>query len=303
MRPANIITVLALFIFLFSCSSEDPVQKGASALDMSEVMEWITTLSSDKYEGRETGTAGGIAAAAYLDSVIIQMGYNPVRENFHCEIAGKDVSNIHVKIEGADTNNIIIVGAHYDGLGIREGEIYNGADDNMSGVSAVLSLAKMQSARGVKPSATIIFTLWDCEERKITGSRYFVSNFYKPQRISLYMNFDMVGRTRQGDEFPEVCFAWNNNFPQLRTICEQSYLLAAKNDDKWLDIVYEERTGDGKGGSDYAPFSALNTPFIAWMETELHSDYHKPTDTADKISPLKLKRVILLSYYILTNFI
>ena len=116
------------------------------------------------------------------------------------------------------------------------------------------------------------------------------------------MNFDMVGRANNGELYPEVSYAWNNNYPYLKTLCQEYLRKALPNKKRSLDITYEMRWGDGKGGSDYAGFSKYNIPYIAWMEVEMHADYHKPTDTSDKISWNKLERVIRLSFYLTTRF-
>jgi hypothetical protein len=108
------------------------------------------------------------------------------------------------------------------------------------------------------------------------------------------MNFDMVGRTIT-PENPAVTFAWNNNYPYLLDICKE----VQKSIPAPFQVLLDERRGDGKGGSDYAPFSALDIPFIAWMEDFMHEDYHKPTDTFDKIHWEKLRKTTLLAYGIL----
>ena len=235
--------------------------------------------------------------------MLISIGYNPVRQNFYSSRIDKNVSNILARIDGKDTNSFVVIGAHYDGLGVVNGEIYHGADDNISGVAAVMTLAKMYKNNGVKPAKTIIFAFWDREEENILGSNYYTSNFYKPERISLYMNFDMVGRANNGDLFPEVSYAWNNNYPYLKNICRKNLHKALPKKNQSLDITYEVRWGDGKGGSDYIAFSKFNIPYIAWMEVNMHPDYHKPTDTSDKISFVKLERVIRLSNYISFNLL
>lgn len=278
------------------------LKRGLKAIDLNEIKKFTIELSSGKYQGRETDTEGNRAAARYIDSTLESVGYNPARQNFYSQKIDKNVSNILARIDGKDTNSFVIIGAHYDGLGIKGGEIYYGADDNISGVAAVMTLARMYrriyKEGGTKPDKTVIFAFWDREEVNIMGSNYFVSNFYKPERISLYMNFDMVGRANNGEQFPEVSYAWNNNYPQLKALC-MKYLHKALPDEKIsLDITYEVRWGDGKGGSDYVGFSKLNIPYIAWMEVNMHEDYHKPTDTSDKLSWSKLERVIRLSFYL-----
>jgi len=307
--PLKSLLLLTILITstLYSSSSlyASPTNRGLKAININEIKKLTIELSSDKFKGRATGSEGNEAAAKYIDSVLISIGYTPTRQHFHNDSINKDLSNIFARIEGVDTNSFIIIGAHYDGLGIRNDEIYHGADDNMSGVAAVMTLARIYrniyKENKTKPSKTIIFAFWDGEEEDMIGSFYFTSNFYKQERISLYMNFDMVGRANNGEQYPEVSFAWNNNYPYLKALCQKYLPIALPNKHKSLDVTYEMRWGDGKGGSDYAGFSKYNIPYIAWMEVEMHPDYHKPTDTSDKISWNKLERVIRLAFYITMN--
>lgn len=294
-----LITIFCSTLFYSSATLyAGPLNRGLKAIDTGEIKKLTKELSSERFSGRATDTEGNKAAAKYIDSVLHTIGYKSIRQTFYSQKINKNVSNILTSIEGKDTNSFVVIGAHYDGLGVREGKIYYGADDNISGVAAVMTLAKMYRMCKTKPARTIIFAFWDGEEENMLGSFYFTSNFYKPERISLYMNFDMVGRANNGEQFPEVSYAWNNNYPDLRTLCESTLRKALPRKNRSLDITYEERWGDGKGGSDYAGFSKYNIPYIAWMEVHMHKDYHKPTDTYDKISWKKLERVIRLSFYI-----
>jgi len=170
-------------------------------------------------------------------------------------------------------------------------------------------LAKMMKASGVVPQYTLLFCAWDGEEKGLLGSKYFVntwpSDLIVPEcgaslkeSVVCYMNFDMVGRTIT-PENPGVTFAWNNNYPYLLDICKK----AQESISKPFQVLLDERRGDGKGGSDYAPFSAQDIPFIAWMEDFMHEDYHKPTDTPDKLHWEKLRKTTLLAYLILFDLI
>ena len=167
----------------------------------------------------------------------------------------------------------------------------------------MLSLAKMLKSSGITPEYTVLFCAWDGEEKGLLGSKYFVNKWYDERNLTkdsicCYMNFDMVGRTADPAN-PAVTFAWNDNFPYLKQQCESvAEKIAAP-----FTVLYDQRFGDGKGGSDYAPFSARNIPFIAWMEDEMHADYHKPGDTPDKIHWIKLRKTVLLAYGILWGLV
>lgn len=108
--------------------------------------------------------------------------------------------NVLGKIEGKNLGEIVIIGAHYDHLGVgpmlNGDQIYNGADDNASGVSAVLQVAQAFLATGVQPECTVIFAFWDGEERGLLGSKYFVHHFADIDKVKGYLNYDMIGRNK-----------------------------------------------------------------------------------------------------------
>ncbi len=112
--------------------------------------------------------------------------------------------NILGKIEGKNPNEIVIIGAHYDHIGydpMLEGDqIYNGADDNASGVQAVLQVARAFLATGEQPERTVIFAFWDGEEKGLLGSRYFAMNYPDIKKVKGYLNYDMIGRNNLEDQ-------------------------------------------------------------------------------------------------------
>ncbi len=291
--------------------------------------EVVHFLTQDKLKGRKVGTAQGKAAARFIVREFEKMGYDvsmqKATDSDLTSIIGeprtdrpsypKYLNNVIARRDGKDAHKYVVIGAHFDAKGLDEqGRIRVGADDNASGIAVLLSLAKMIVEADVVPEYTILFCAWDGEEDGIgmLGSRYYVGNWYNEREsetcceghnhtqdsIVLYMNFDMMGRTKTPDN-PAVTFAWNNNYPYLLDICKD----AQKEVPQPLQVLLEERTGDGKGGSDYMPFSAHNIPFIAWMEDELHEDYHKYTDTPDKLHWDKLHKSTLLAWSVLWRLV
>ncbi len=279
--------------------------------------EIICFLSQKKLNGRETGTKDTKPAADFiiekfkemeLEVYTQQADSKAIEQVMGAPKKGKkypaSLTNVYARIEGRNPQKYVIVGAHYDHLGNKKGiGIHPGADDNASGIVALLSMAKMFKVSGIVPEYTMLFCAWDGEEKGLLGSRCFVWDWYKKKNsetkhaidsIYYYMNFDMVGRTKL-PESPAVTFAWNNNYPVLLDICIE----ALKDIPQPFNVITDERTGDGKGGSDYASFSKYNIPFIAWMEDDMHADYHKPTDTPDKIHWEKLRKTTLLAYSVL----
>ena len=140
-----------------------------------------------------------------------------------------------------------------------------------------------------KPERTIIFAFWDGEEQGMLGSRFFVKRCSFSSEISAYMNFDMVGRG--SDDNP-----WN-----------LSYLYSANNPvfGEWLQndtenyglrlIVDYKATKNLIGSSDTSPFARKGVP-IVWYHTEGHPDYHRPSDTADKVNYPKLAEITRAAY-------
>lgn len=278
--------------------------------------EVVGFMTQKKLKGREAGTRENAKVMAYIAGEFAAAGCDVRLQGVDAEGLAqaigapkpgktypKYITNVIASVKGRDTSKIVVVGAHYDHLGYRKGVgIHYGADDNASGIVALLSLAKMIKASGTVPEHTILFCAWDAEEKGLLGSKYFVQRWYANRSgadsICRYMNFDMVGRTADPSN-PAVTYAWNDNYPFLKVECEN-----ALNDIvQPFNVIYDRRLGDGKGGSDYAPFSAHNIPYVAWMEDIMHEDYHKPTDTPDKIHWIKLRKTVLLAYAILWGWV
>lgn len=273
-------------------------------------------MAHKKFKGREAGTRENHKIMEFIENEFRNIGINvriqPIDAQSLTNAIGEpkpgrtyppQMGNVIGSIKGKDPHKYVIVGAHYDHLGNKKGiGIHPGADDNASGIVALLSLAKMLKSSGITPECTVLFCAWDGEEKGLLGSRYFVADWYANRAASdticHYMNFDMVGRTADPAN-PAVTFAWNDNYPYLKQQCED----AVKKIVPPFNVLYDQRFGDGKGGSDYAPFSARNIPFVAWMEDQMHKDYHKPTDTPDKIHWIKLRKTVLLAYGILWGWV
>lgn len=314
------ILAAVLLMIAFNLHGQENVNKGYEEqfdiYSTKYAQEVVDFLADKRLKGREAGTKGCRIAMEFIEKELASAGYQVERQEITSDALtaaigepkpGKvypdKMTNLIAHIEGKSSEKSVVVGAHYDHLGKKKGVgIHPGADDNASGIVALLSLAKMMKASGITPEYTILFCAWDGEEKGLLGSKYFVSDWYSSKQpqdsICLYMNFDMVGRTATIDN-PAVTFAWNDNFPYLKEECEEALHSIVQP----FTVLYDRRLGDGKGGSDYAPFSAHNIPYIAWMEDLMHEDYHKPTDTPDKIHWNKLRKTTLLAYAILYGLV
>jgi Zn-dependent M28 family amino/carboxypeptidase len=184
---------------------------------------------------------------------------------------------------------ITIIGAHYDHNGIRGKDIYNGADDNASGASALLEIARQLSLlkNNNKP---ILFCLWDAEEKGLLGSEFFADNYTDRTNIQAYINMDMVGR-----EHPDSIFTFGAKFysAEFHNIIEQinSQLSTFILDYSFDDVNHSERPYQR---SDQWNFAKYKIPFAAFSDkhnAKKENDYHKPSDTADKIEYQKVIKV------------
>jgi hypothetical protein len=260
-------------------------------IDSERLMATVTELADPKYEGRAAGSPGGIAARGWIVGRYKTLGLHPVSGAFlhpfmftRKSISGTEEgqgANVLGLCIGTDPKlPFFVVSAHYDHLGIRDGQIYHGADDDASGVAVLLELAAFCQKTPFRHS--IVFAAFDAEERGLQGARAFMRKPMVPtERIALNINLDMVSRSDKR----EIFIAGTYHYPDLKKPLEE---VAAKapitvlfGHDKPVTVAggVEDWTNE----SDHGPFHAATIPFV-YFGVEDHADYHKPTDTADKIN-------------------
>lgn len=290
---------MAALLFPSQLFSQQPIEVGYRAILSQETRKLVEDISHDSFQGRQAGEYGGLMASYYIAAMLETYGVEPFvgnsffqKFNFEWPVSAFGMRNVLGVIPG-ETDEIVVIGAHYDHLGMEiDGDIricYNGADDNASGVSAVLQIAKAMKASGAKPYRTVVFALWDGEERGMLGSTYFVQDCPFLSNVRAYMNFDMVGRGPV------------ENLQHLSYV----YTAAYSSFGEWLRIDTEERGfafkpmykawGKPNFGSDNAAFADAGIPLV-WYHTEGHPDYHKATDTSDKIDYEKLLDITRAAY-------
>lgn len=323
-------TIFPFLLFIsISLFSQSTKEKGFATINKESAKAYIGFLASDAVEGREASRHGGRVAGEYVKSVLQDMGLKPLNEDsyfqpfeaysperqkrvrfsVHPDSIQKysqlpahrklELRNVLGYIEGKNKNEYVVMGAHYDHLGMDEvldgDKIYNGADDNASGVSAVLQIAKAFLASGEKPERTIIFALWDGEELGLLGSEYFMQTCPFASDIKGYVNFDMIGRNNDEQKPKYVVYFYTEAHPQFG-----EWL---KSDIKTYGLGLEPnyRAWDKPiGGSDNASFAKRDVPVI-WYHTDGHPDYHQPSDHADKINWDKLVEITKAAYLNLWN--
>lgn len=184
---------------------------------------------------------------------------------------------------------VVVVSAHYDHLGRSGGQIFHGADDNASGTAAVLGMAAVFDSlarQGVRPRRSVLFVLFSGEEGGLLGSQYFVANSPIPlNQFVCDLNVDMVGRIDEAHRGkPDYCYLiTGNQGSELQTVAEtvnqQSVNLAIN------EGGYDTKNDPGQYffRSDHYNFAQLGIPVLFFTSGQ-HTDYHRPSDTADKIA-------------------
>lgn len=269
---SRIATVLLGGLILAACSS--------SAIDERALLERVEVLASDEFEGRKVGTDGGRMAREFVASEFSRLQLQPVGADglLHAfPIAtreGEDLQGYNVLgiVEGTEIpDRYIVLSAHFDHLGVRDGEVFNGADDNASGTSAIIAIAEYLQRR--RPRHSVIVSALDAEEGGLRGARAFVENPPVPlEQIVLNINLDMVSRSADR----ELYAAGTYHYPSLG---EMLVPLEGREEAKLLFGHDRPELGsdDWTNASDHGPFHAAGVPFV-YFGVEDHAGYHKPGD-------------------------
>ncbi len=317
----NKILILFLAIALISCVSgkktnvnnDETSFKYALEIDTSNLKEHLYILASDTLEGRRTGEKGQKIAAKYIAEQYRELGISPPvgYDNYYQEIPHKFIKqesnssseNVIAYIRGNEKpDELLIISAHYDHLGNKGDEIYYGADDNASGTSAVLAIAKaFQKAEldGNGPKRSILFLHLTGEEEGLYGSKYYtVHPIFPLSNTVSNLNIDMVGRIDKKHKN-------NPNYVYLigaDKLSSDLHNLSEDVNNKYiglkLDYTYNEESDPNRFyyRSDHYNFAKNKIPIIFYFNG-VHEDYHKPTDTPDKINyEILAKRTKLIFY-------
>ncbi|MEA2723334.1 MAG: hypothetical protein QOH59_1105 [Gemmatimonadales bacterium] len=275
------------------------------------LLDDIRFLSDDRLQGRMTGSPGADSAAAYLARRFSQVGLQPAAGGWFQSftvgreapasrraqigpLVGKNVVGILPGRDPVLRNQTVILGAHYDHLGLggfgsldpdSTGLVHNGADDNASGAAALIQVAARLAAS--PPARTVVFIAFSGEELGLLGSAYYVKKPIYPLASTLAMvNLDMVGRLRNGRL---IVYG-------ARSAKEFPALLDSLN---WYAGFDLKAQGDGYGPSDHSSFYTAKRP-VLHLFTDLHEDYHRTTDDWQKVNYDGLKRVADFSLGLVT---
>ena len=291
----------------------DKVMTYANTITQEELRLHLYDFSSEAFQGRKTGTKGQKLAVDYLKNYYLK---NKIATPFsgtdyyqeipasYFDNAYNNTENVLAFIEGTDkAQEVLILSAHHDHEGVDEdGNIYYGADDNASGNVALLEMAEaFQKAKneGFGPRRSLLFLHVTAEEIGLQGSQYYVEHPVFPLENTIAnLNIDMIGRVdekHQALEHPNYLYLIGSD----RLSTELHYISQAVNDHfTQLDLDYSFNAEHDHNRyyyrSDHYNFAQHNIPVIFYFNGE-HDDYHRITDTPDKIDyALLTKRTQLI---------
>ncbi len=289
-------------ISLLQCLVLVAVEVSCAQIKEENLKKHVHILASDSLNGRGTGSEGEKMARAYIESEFQKInlakagteGYTQ-SFSFKCGVHGTGAQGQAANVVAYLDNKApftIILGAHYDHLGLGEngssldanpqGKIHNGADDNASGVAGLLELARYFQANKKKEKYNFLFIAFSGEELGLYGSKYFSEHpSIDLKKVNYMINMDMIGRLDPATK--SLAISGTGTSPvwetELKNITKGS--LSIKTDSA------------GVGPSDHTSFYLKNIPVLHFF-TGSHSDYHKPSDDFDKINYTGEKEVLEL---------
>lgn len=290
----NLFSIVILLTFFLGCSKPPkPI-----SIDSKKLLEDIKILASDSMEGRAFSTLGNIKAQKFIQKRFSEIGLEKYKNNSYLEAFDytftgkkrqeafpvtnpginfsnvKDTtatgSNIIGKLTGK-SNKTIVITAHFDHLGIRNQLIFNGADDNASGVAALFTIAAYFKKNPTQHS--LIFAAVDGEEIGSIGAEIFLKNYTNKENIALNINMDMIAHS---DYYPELYICGTYHHPNLKKTLEK-----VKSDEVTILFGHDDpekiEQSDWTLSSDHRVFYKEKIPFL-YFGVEDHKDYHRPTD-------------------------
>jgi len=326
---------LGLFAQVDIFSDDSLKLKFANSITVTDLQKYINVLASDSLEGRETGKPGQKMAANYIANFFKQIGippykYNSYFQNFKVKtvkrygrwkwdkngVFEKMLNNNYIKgdniigfIEGSDLKDeIVVITAHYDHLGIKDSLIYNGADDNGSGTVAIMEIAQafmLAKKEGYGPRRSVLIMPVSGEEKGLLGSKYYTDNpVYPLENTIANLNVDMIGRIDDYHDNPDYIYLIGSD--RLST---ELYQISEEVNDKYINLELDYKYNDKDDPnryyyrSDHYNFAKNNIPVIFYFNG-VHADYHKESDTIEKIHFPKIEKIsryIFLTAWELAN--
>ena len=302
------------FSFAFQTSK---AKKFAKTITEKELSEHLYTYASDEFEGRDTGAPGQKKAVEYIRNYYKSIGIEPgdLEGDYFQEMTltmrGRrgqkpktvETENVIAIIRGSEKpDEYVVITAHLDHVGITDGEIYNGADDNGSGTTTVLEIAEalaIAKNMGHSPRRSVLCLLVTGEEKGLLGSYYYSENpVFDVDKTVADVNIDMVGRVdKKYEDNPNYIYVIGSDrlSTDLHKINENANNTYAG---LTLDYKYNDEKDPNRYyfRSDHYNFARLGIPSIFFFNG-VHEDYHQPGDTVDKINFDKMQNVGRLIFH------
>lgn len=257
-------------VYLGACSPEQSTE-----LKTREMVEDLRILSADEMQGRQTGTEGNRIAREYILKRYNEIGLRPYGKQFEHEFTferrGDTLRGVNLLAEiPGSTDSTIVLSAHYDHIGMRDSLIFNGADDNASGVAAIIALGEWLLQRDNRH--TFVIAAYDAEEMGKRGAEWWVRNdSLIRSRAVLNINLDMIAQNQEGKLWASGTY----HYPELRGVIEgipaDSLTLLFGHDDP------DSELDNWTYASDHSAFHRQGIPFL-YFGVEDHPHYHKHTD-------------------------
>ena len=328
MKKGILLCLLPLFSWgqVTSYLEDTVILNYSNSITVKDLKKHIQILASDSLEGRETGEQGQKKAAEYIANCFKKVGIPPYKcktyfQKFKVKSKGHLRQRIILKqkyikgenvlgfIEGTDLKDeVLIITAHYDHLGKKDTSIYNGADDNASGTSAILEIAEafMKAKKDyVGPRRSVLIMAVSGEEKGLLGSKYYTENpIYSLEKTIANLNVDMIGRIDKHHKNGDYIYLIGSDrlSTELHNISEE---VNRKHFNLELDYTFNDKDDPNRYyyRSDHYNFAKNNIPVIFYFNG-IHKDYHKPTDTKEKIDFKKIQKIsryIFLTAWELAN--
>ncbi|MGJ8550075.1 M28 family metallopeptidase [Winogradskyella wichelsiae] len=286
-------------------NNEVIVQKYLNTIQTDDLKNHLEEISSDKYNGRKTGEKGHNQVCNYIREHYKTLEIQPPKshKDYYQKVPKSalpkglnDSQNIIALIKGSDyPNEYLYITAHSDHEGVIDGEIYNGADDNASGTASVLEIAQafqLATKNGYGPKRTIVFLHVTAEEVGLHGSNYYTEHPIFPLENAVAdLNIDMIGRVddrHTGNENYLYLIGADKMSTELHFVAQKANSTFTNLN---LDYKFNEDNDPNRYyyRSDHYNFALKGVPVIFFFNG-IHADYHKPTDTAEKINYALLKK-------------
>ena len=289
-RPAAAFGALAALFIVGIVKWPGPatvLDAAALRVDRVRLMADVRWLADPQRAGRGVGTPGGLDARRWIAAEFASIGLVPAGKDGYLQpfsstgrgVSPPDAANVIGRREGrSPALRALIVSAHYDHLGTADGMVFPGADDNASGVAVLLAVARLLATAA--PKHPVYFAAFDAEEAGLVGARAFLESPPVPRdRMAININLDMVSRSTRRELYASGTYFNRGLIKILEPVRRRSAIALKYGHDR-----PEQGEDDWTMQSDHGVFHARGVPHI-YFGVENHEDYHKPTDTADRIDP------------------